>query len=118
MGGRGLHSETVITKGLTEKVASDQRTEEGEGTSHGDMQEWSIPGGGTADAKAKRQNGSGVSKNQIEVRVVQALEATARTRFYSERDLAVSGMQVGIWKSTAYKGHAALREGGGGDCGD
>lgn len=40
---------------------------------------------GKADAKAKRKNGSGVSKNQIEVRVVQALEATARTRFYSER---------------------------------
>lgn len=47
----------VITIGLTEKVASDQRTEEGEGTSHGDIREWSIPGGGTPTQRPRGRMG-------------------------------------------------------------
>lgn len=40
------------------------------------------------------------------------LEVTARTWLHSKCDLAISGMQTSIRKSTTYKGHAVLKEGG------
>lgn len=57
-----------------------------------------------------------MSEKQSEVREVMGqvgqLEVTARTWLHSEWDLAISGMQTRIRKSTTYKGHAVLRVGG------
>lgn len=39
-------------------------------------------------------------------------EVAVSIGLYSERDLAISGMQIDIWKSTAYKGHGTLSKEG------
>lgn len=40
------------------------------------------------------------------------MEVAVRIGLYSEWDLAVSGMQIGVWKSTACKGHGTLSKEG------